>query len=71
MAIPKSLKRIDHQKAMNIIKKHSEGYWEGTPFNSDFIYDGRMTKYGYKRSEMVRVSNICGSLIFEMGVVSN
>ena len=66
MAIPKSLKRIDHQKAMNIIKKHSEGYWDGTPFNSDFIYDGRN-----KRSEMVRVSNICGSLIFEMGVVSN
>lgn len=71
MAIPLTLKPIDEKKAMSIIKKHKEGYWEYQPFNSDFIFEGRMTKYGYRRMEMIRADNICGRKTFEYGVVSN
>ena len=54
MAIPKRLKEITKDKALSIIKKHPEGSWDGVPMNSDFVYEGRMTKYGYRRLEMIR-----------------
>ena len=68
MAIPKTLKEITKEKALSIIKKHPEGSWEGVPMNSDFVYEGRMTKCGYRRNEMIRVSNLCGREICEHGV---
>lgn len=71
MAIPYTLKKIDEEKALSIINKHKEGYWEYQPFNSDFIYEGRMTKFGYRRMEMIRVDNICGRRTYEHAVVSN
>ena len=41
MAIPKTLKDIDTDKARKLIVKHTNdgtGYWEGSPYHSDFIY---------------------------------
>lgn len=41
MAIPKTLKAIDYDKAMAIITKNlktGNGYWEGAQMFSDFIY---------------------------------
>lgn len=69
MAIPKTLKEITKEKALSIIKKHPEGSWEGAPMNSDFVYEGRMTKYGYHRMEMVRASTGFRE-VFEHGVCS-
>lgn len=71
MAIPKTLKAIDQKKALGIIRLHPEGYWDGAPFHSDFIYNGRKTKYGYHRQEMIRAYDICGREKFEHGVVCN
>lgn len=72
MAIPKTLTKIDEAKARKIIDSHPEGQWEYEPFNSDFIYEGRMlSKWGYRRMEMIRVSRIVGRCIFEHGVVAN
>lgn len=42
MAIPKTLKHIDYDKAMKIIIKHTKsntGWWEGAPEFSDFVYE--------------------------------
>ena len=41
MAIPKTLKDIDTDKARRLIVQHTNagtGYWEGSPYYSDFIY---------------------------------
>ena len=41
MAIPKSLKNIDKDKAMKIIEKQfslGNGDWDGVPMLSDFVY---------------------------------
>lgn len=66
MAIPKTLKDIDTDKARRLIVKHTNdgtGSWEGSPYCSDFVY--RSGK-GYK---LIRPS--CGSLgRYETGVVS-
>ena len=48
MAIPKTLKPIAKEKALALIKKHEkdgDGYWEGSPMYSDFVYgkDFRLT----------------------------
>lgn len=67
--IPKSLKKISKEEALSIINKHTEGHWEYEPFNSDFVYEGRKTKYG-KRYEMIRANNICGRISFEHGICS-
>lgn len=67
--IPYSLKEISKEKALSIINKHKEGYWEYAPFNSDFVYEGKDTKYG-KRYEMIRANNICGRVTFEWGICS-
>lgn len=70
MATPKRLSPISREKAESIVKRHPEGHWEGVPWNSDFVYEGRLTKYGYHRYEMIRAftSNIYNS--YEHGVVS-
>lgn len=60
MAIPKTLKELDETKAMKIINKNTNGYWEGVPFNSDFIYGDKM----------IRVNCICGKRIFECGKIA-
>ena len=43
MAIPKSLKKINYDDAMRIIKKHTQnntGWWESrTPMVGDFVYE--------------------------------
>ena len=42
MAIPKTLKEIDAEKAQGLINKHAAagtGEWEGAPFCSDFVYE--------------------------------
>ena len=70
MAIPKTLKSIDETKARKIIESHPEGSWEGMYMNSDFIYDGKPMKGGYRRKEMIRVCNIFGRCIFSHGVVA-
>lgn len=70
MAIPKRLKEITKENALSIIKKHPEGSWEGAPMNSDFVYEGRMTKYGYRRLEMIRVFKGCYKETYEWGVCS-
>ncbi len=66
MAIPKTLKDIDTDKARRLIVKHTNdgtGSWEGSPYYSDFVY--RSGK-GYR---LIRPS--CGSLgLYETGVVS-
>ena len=41
MAIPKTLKDIDNDKARLLIAKHTDdgtGSWEGSPYCSDFVY---------------------------------
>ena len=41
MAIPKTLKDIDTNKARRLIVQHTNdgtGYWEGSPYHSDFVY---------------------------------
>lgn len=70
MAIPKRLTSITRDKAESIVKKHPEGHWEGAPWNSDFIYEGRMTKNGYHRYEMVRAYSTPSYSNYEHGVVS-
>lgn len=66
MAIPKTLKDIDTNKARRLIVQHTNagtGYWEGSPYHSDFIYKSGK---GYK---LIRPFG--GSLgIYETGVVS-
>lgn len=70
MAIPKSLKPISKEKALAIIAKHEkagDGYWEDSPMYSDFIYEGAMTKYGYRQPMLIRP---CPSYTWETGKVS-
>ena len=66
MAIPKTLREIDTDKARRLIVKHTNagtGHWESSSYYSDFVY--RSGK-GYK---LIRPS--CGSLgRYETGVVS-
>ena len=41
MAIPKKLREIPKEKAERLISKHLKagtGEWEGSPFESDFVY---------------------------------
>ena len=41
MAIPRTLRHIDTNKARRLIEKHTEdgtGSWEGSPHYSDFVY---------------------------------
>lgn len=41
MAIPRTLRHIDTNKAIRLIDKHTEdgtGSWEGSPYYSDFVY---------------------------------
>lgn len=67
MAIPKTLKPISKDKALALIAKHEKagtGSWEGSPNCSDFVYEGRMTKWG-RRHEMIRPG-----YEWETGVVS-
>ena len=66
MAIPKTLREIDTDKARRLIVKHTNagtGHWESSPYYSDFVYEcGR----GYK---LIRPYG--GSLgSYETGVVS-
>lgn len=70
MAIPKTLKSIDEVKARKIIESHTEGYWDGMYMNSDFIYEGRLTKGGFRRQEMIRVCRFFGRCTFSHGVVA-
>lgn len=73
MAIPKSLKEISESKALKIIAKHLKvgiGEWEGAPWFSDFVYEGRLTKNGYRKREMIRISDITSKNIYEHGTVS-
>ena len=66
MAVPKTLRDIDTDKARKLIVQHTNagtGYWEGSPYHSDFIY---RSGNGYR---LIRPS--CGSLgRYETGVVS-
>ena len=66
MAIPKTLKDIDTNKARRLIVQHTNdgsGYWEGSPYHSDFVY-----KCG-KGYRLIRP--YCGSLgSYETGMVS-
>ena len=66
MAIPKTLRDIDTDKARRLIVKHTDdgtGAWEGSPYHSDFVY-----KCG-NGCRLIRPS--CGSLgKYETGVVS-
>ena len=71
MAIPKTLKSIEETKARKIIESHPEGYWDGMFMNSDFIYEGRLMKSGYRRQEMIRVCRVFNRCVFEHGVVAN
>lgn len=44
MAVPKSLKYIDKEKAMKIIDKFFEkgvNDWDGAPMFSDFVYNDK------------------------------
>lgn len=49
MAVPKTLKRIDKNKALALVAKHEKagtGWWENSPMYSDFVYEtasGRQT----------------------------
>lgn len=74
MAIPKRLKEIPESKALKIIDKHTkdgDGEWESTPWRSDFVYEGQMTKYGHRRYEMIRVDKYAGlPAKYEQGPVS-
>jgi len=41
MAIPKTLRPIEKEKAIALIEKHEKagtGHWEGSPMYSDFVY---------------------------------
>ena len=53
MAIPKTLKDIDTNKARKLIVQHTNagtGYWEGSPYHSDFIYkSGKGYKIAYPK----------------------
>jgi len=72
MAVPKTLKAIDEKKANSIINKHTKdgtGEWEYGAYESDFVYEGRQTKYG-KRYEMLRPFTYCGKTTWEHGVCS-
>ena len=66
MAIPKTIKDIDTNKARRLIVQHTNdgtGSWEGSPYHSDFVYK---CGNGYR---LIRPS--CGSLgTYETGVVS-
>ena len=66
MAIPKTLKDIDTNKARRLIVQHTNDgtcCWEGSPYHSDFIYKSGK---GYR---LIRPHG--GSLgIYETGVVS-
>lgn len=66
MAIPKTLRDIDTDKARKLIVKHTNagtGHWEGSPYHSDFVY-----QFG-KSYRLIRPHG--GSLgIYETGVVS-
>ena len=66
MAIPKTLRDIDTDKARRLIVKHTNagtGHWESSPYYSDFVYK---CGNGYK---LIRPYG--GSLgNYETGVVS-
>ena len=66
MAIPKTLREIDTDKARKLIVKHTNagtGHWESSPYYSDFVYK---CGNGYR---LIRPS--WGSLgSYETGVVS-
>jgi len=71
MAIPKSLKVIDEKKASRILAKHlaaGTGEYE-YGYGSDFIYEGKMTKCGHPRMEMIRTTTIGVRKVYEHGLV--
>ena len=66
MAIPKTLREIDTDKARKLIVKHTNagtGHWESSPYYSDFVYK---CGNGYRLNRPSR--GTLGS--YETGVVS-